>query len=77
MLAMKRILILLASLLVVGNVYGLPAYPSSPPFDNCYGAQTELFPEEVLGVTGHHAMAIKTNAILDEVEWITQFVSAS
>ena len=31
----------------------------------------------VLGVTGHDAVAIKTNAIPGEVEWITKFVSAS
>ena len=37
---MKRILILLASLLVVGNVYALPPCPSSEPTDDswtCYG----------------------------------------
>ena len=42
---MDRILILLA-MLVVGNVYALPPCPSSPPFDNCYGTRTELFPED-------------------------------
>ena len=37
---MNRILILLASLLVVGNVYALPACPTSGSFHNCFGAFT-------------------------------------
>ena len=37
---MNRILILLASLLVVGNVYGLSPCPTSGYFDNCFGSYT-------------------------------------
>jgi S1-C subfamily serine protease len=37
---MNRILILLASLFLVGNVYALPPCPSSGYFDNCYGTYT-------------------------------------
>ena len=37
---MKRNIILLASLLVVGNVYALPQCPSSGVWHNCFGAYT-------------------------------------
>ena len=37
---MNRILILLAGLFLVGNVYALPPCPSSAYFDNCYGTRT-------------------------------------
>ncbi len=37
---MTRILILLASLLVVGNVYALRPCPSSGVFHNCFGTYT-------------------------------------
>ena len=37
---MKRILIVLAGLLVVGNAYALPPCPTSGTFHNCFGAFT-------------------------------------
>ena len=39
-LCMNRILILLASLLVAGNVYALPPCPTSGVFHNCFAAYT-------------------------------------
>ena len=39
-MGMNRILILLASLLVVGNVYALPPCPWSDVLHNCFGSQT-------------------------------------
>ena len=37
---MNRFLILLASLLVVGNVYALPQWPPNDYRDSCYAAHT-------------------------------------
>ena len=46
---MKRILILLASLLVVGNVYALPPCPASGVFHNCFGTFTFTSGNEYVG----------------------------
>ena len=48
-LRMKRILILLASLLVVGNVYALPPCPTSGVFHNCFGTFTFPSGNEYVG----------------------------
>ena len=46
---MNRILTLLASLLVVGNVYALPPCPSSGVFHNCFGTLTWGSGEKYVG----------------------------
>ena len=46
---MKRNIILLASLLVVGNVYALPQCPSSGVWHNCFGAYTFDDGDEYVG----------------------------
>ena len=46
---MSRILILLASLLVVGNVYALPPCPTSGVFHNCFGTFTFTNGNEYVG----------------------------
>ena len=46
---MTRILILLASLLVVGNVYALPPCPASGVFHNCFGTFTFTSGNEYVG----------------------------
>ena len=46
---MNRILILLASLLVVGNVYALPPCPTSGVFHNCFGTFTFPSGNEYVG----------------------------
>ena len=46
---MNRILILLASLLVVGNVYALPPCPASGVFHNCFGTFTFTSGNEYVG----------------------------
>ena len=46
---MNRILILLASLLVVGNVYALPPCPASGVFHNCFGTFTFPSGSEYVG----------------------------
>ena len=48
-LRMNRILILLASLLVVGNVYALPPCPTSGVFHNCFGTFTFPSGNEYVG----------------------------
>ena len=46
---MNRILILLASLLVLGNVYALPPCPASGVFHNCFGTFTFASGNEYVG----------------------------
>ena len=46
---MKRILILLASLFVVGNVYALPQCPAFGFWTNCYGTYTHAHGDEYVG----------------------------
>ena len=46
---MTHILILLASLLVVGNVYALPPCPASGVFHNCFGTFTFTSGNEYVG----------------------------
>ena len=46
---MNRILILLASLLIAGNVYALPQCPASGYFDNCFGTYTDAYGNKYVG----------------------------
>ena len=46
---MKRIFILLASLLIAGNVYALPQCPASGYFDNCFGTWTDAYGNKYVG----------------------------